>query len=472
MKIYIFLFLSLLAIFQPIAAQEHKTKAVLAENKTPFIHKDTTIRSLQDFWGKSRLQGHIRNYFMATVNEGDLKDYWTNALGEGIQLTTPEWYGLQVGMKSIFTYKTFSADLNEVDTIVGKSAKWEKELYDVNRPEVGKDIDRLEELFIRFNFSKSFVQYGKMDINTRPLFLRRDGRMMPFVYQGLWSEWGELKDQKVSLGWIDGVSPRGTTEWFSMDEVIGLNNNGTEPNGEKAHYHETAQTKGIAVIGYENDQIEGWKWQMWNYHFHHLTNIIWLQSDYKKGDWNLGLQYVHQNAAAFQEELDYADRYIQPDEKANVLNLLMGYKLGKWQLSAAYFHAFDSGRFLFPRELGREDFYVSQPRSWIDGFGDTDVWMLRFKTKELMNKHLNLDVRLSRTITAGLDTFEFNKYNVPSFYQLTANTTYQFTNELKGLELQFLYIYKITEKSVELKPATVFYGTNYHHFNLIANINF
>ncbi len=468
MKFHLFLFLFI--AFRFMAAQEHEVQ--IAEVNTPFIHKDTAIHSLQDFLRKSHLHGHIRNYFMATVNERGLKDYWTNATGGAIKLTTPELYGFQLGMKGIFTYKTFSADLNEVDEVLGKSAKWEKELYDSNRPEEDRDLDRLEELFVRFNFSKSFVQYGKMDLNTRPLFLRRDGRMKPFVYRGLWSEWGELKDQKITLGWIDGVSPRGMTEWFSIDEAIGLNNNGFEPDGEKAHYHETAKTKGIGVFGYENEQIEGWKWQLWNYHFHHLTNMIWLQSDYKKGDWHLGLQYVHQNAANFQEELSYVNRYMQPDEKANVLNLLMAYQLGRWQLSAAYLHAFDSGRFLFPRELGREDFYVSQPRSWIDGLGNADVWMLRFKTKEWMNKHLGLDIRLSRTITNGHSDLEFNKYNIPSFYQLTANTSYQFTERLKGLELQFLYIYKTTEKSVDLEPARVFYGTNYHHFNLIANINF
>lgn len=455
-----------------IKAQEHDGHEIEEAHTSSFIHKDTSIHSLQDFLQKSHLHGHIRNYWMATVNEGDLKGYWSNATGGAIELHTPELYGLELGMKGIFTYKTFSADLLEEDPIVGKSAKWEKELYDVSRPEEGKDLDRLEELFVRFNFSNSFVEYGKIDINTRPLFLRRDGRMKPFAYRGFWSEWEELKHQKITLGWIDGVSPRGMTEWFSIEEAIGLNNNGFEPNGDKAHYHESAEMKGIGVIGYENEVIEGWKWQLWNHYFHHLTNMLWLQSDYQKENWHLGLQYVHESAAEFQSELDYDHRYMQPDEKANVMSLLMARKLGKFRLSASYLHAFDTGRFLFPRELGREDFYVSQPRAWIDGFGDLDVWMFRLKSKDWLLKNLDLDVRLSKTMTSGMDDYQFNKYNVPSFYQLTTMADYKFHNHLEGLELVLLYIYRGSEKDLDLEPADVFYRTNFHHFNLIANINF
>ena len=43
--------------------------------------------------------------------------------------------GLRLVLRESSLIKTFSSDLNEIDTLVGKGAKWEKELYDITRPD-------------------------------------------------------------------------------------------------------------------------------------------------------------------------------------------------------------------------------------------------------------------------------------------------------------------------------------------------
>ena len=62
------------------------------------------VHSLFDYVSKGHTSGHIRNYFMATINEGDLKDYWTNATGRAVCNETAEWNGVALGVKGIFTY--------------------------------------------------------------------------------------------------------------------------------------------------------------------------------------------------------------------------------------------------------------------------------------------------------------------------------------------------------------------------------
>lgn len=246
--------------------------------------EDTThgVHSIKEFFAGGCVEGHMRNYFMATINQGDLKDYWANGTGGALAYHTDVWKGWQFGVKGIFTFNTASSDLNELDTLVNKSAKWEKELFDVNRPFVKHDLDRLEELYIKYHFNSSYATFGKIDINQGPLLLKRDGRMKPFVYKGFWSEINEIKKTKINLGWIYSVSARGMTEWHNLSEAIGLNNNGYQPDGSKADYHMHNHTNGLFVLGIEHELTPGVKIKAFDYYLHHLININWFQMDYEK----------------------------------------------------------------------------------------------------------------------------------------------------------------------------------------------
>lgn len=442
------------------------------------IHKDTTIKSLIDVLEHGHVGGHIRAFTMATINDGDLRDYWTQAIGGALHFETADWRGIQFGVKGIFSYNVLGNDLNKVDTLVGSSAKWEKELYDVMRPGEKHDLDRLEELYFKYSIGSSYFIYGKIDINEGPLFLRRDGRMKPFVYRGAWLDLNELSGHRFQLGYINGVSPRGFTEWLDLDEVIGIANNGCQPDGSDANYHNSQNIKAIYAFGYENGQLEDLNIQAWNYLFQRQSDITWLQLDYKKKNLVAGIQYAHQMSLPEQADLDYDERYMQPDEEANVLSMMLGFEKktpkGELQLRTAFLKAFDTGRFLFPRELGREDFYASQPRSWIDGWGDTEVYMVKMKyeTRVMKTGKFSLEADLSRTVAPDLERTEFNKYGLTSFYQTNIYPKFHFRGTLEGLDVGLLYIAKYTEDEIDLSPQQTFYRTNLHHFNLIANINF
>lgn len=98
------------------------------------VHTNDSVHSIKDFFTRGIAHGHIRNYTMGTIHEGSLKDYWTNAIGGALRYETAEWNGLSFTVKGIFTFEAFGMDLTEVDDKIGRSAKWEKELYDVRRP--------------------------------------------------------------------------------------------------------------------------------------------------------------------------------------------------------------------------------------------------------------------------------------------------------------------------------------------------
>ena len=420
----------------------------------------------------SQFKAQFRNSFMATINDGPLPDYWTNAVGGRVGFETAQFHGFSFGAGIAATLKTVESDLYEKDDLTGKSAKWEKELYNYLAPDGPSEFMRLEELFIAYKFRGLNLKFGKQDINQGPLLLKRDGRMMPFLYRGLWGDWKINKKHQIQFAWIDKVAPRGLTSWYSINEAIGLNGNGFEPDGSKAFYHKTAESKGIAVGGWKYQFNKNFKAQIWDYYFHNLNNTTWAQIDGKYKSIYGGMQYAMQAADSKQSNLAYQERFVQPNEKAQVVSLKMGFKKNSFDISAAYLHAFDTGRFLFPRELGREDFYVSQPRSWIDGFGDTDVYMLRLKYAFKKAEGLKLDLRLSRTDCPAIDETEFNKYALASFYQSTLSIDYSFQKDWKGLDLMLLYIYKVNDPSIEIPLENRAYLYNIHHINLILNYNF
>lgn len=432
------------------------------------------VKSLKDYFSQGQLSGHARNYFMATINEGNLSDYWSNAIGGSLKYETASWKGLQVGVKGIFTYQLFSSDLNKKDLLVNKGAKWEKELYDINRPHEGADLDRLEELFVKYSYDKSSISFGKLDLNKGPLFLRRDGRMKPFVYRGLWIEHRASDQHHFYGGYINGVSPRGMTEWYSINEAIGVLNNGFQYDGSKATYHEVAQSRGIGVFGYkfQSDDIG---FQAWDYYIDRLYNTLWIEGSFNRKHLYAGVQYVYQQACNHQSNIELNQRYFQPEDRANVIALKVGYKtIGEnIKLSTAYLHGYGTGRFLFPKELGRENFFVSQPRSWIDGFGLVNVYMIRGQLKfpESWSKGLHLDLRLSYTDAPSSDDYANNKYGKSDYAQVTMLNKYQFQKKLEGLEIIFLYIMKYSPDK-DLSADETFYKTNLHHFNLIMNIEF
>lgn len=440
------------------------------------LHTAADPKTIFQFVSQGQLNGHIRNYFMATVNEGPLRDYWTNASGGTLNYHTASWKGWRIGVQGIFTYNVFGSDLNDKDTLVDKGAKWEKELYDVTRPFEKHDLDRLEELYIEYRWNSSFCRIGKIDINRGPLLLRRDGRMKPFVFRGAWTEFDMGENQRWYIGLIEGVSPRGMTEWYTINEAIGISNNGFQYDGAVADYHEAARSLGFVVAGTKLQMMEGFKAELWNYYFHRLMNISWVQLDYQKNDWFIGAQYVHQFADPHQEQLEISERYYHPDEQANVISTRIGKALGHqgFRLSAAYLHAFDTGRFLFPKELGRENFYVSQPRSWIDGYGDVDVYEIRLalKPQQARRGRLTGDIRLSRVEAPSPDNFAMNKYAKNSYYQSTLMLDYKCGGVFEGLRLTFLYVGRLTEASANLTWEETFYNTNFHHINVIANIEF
>ena len=125
------------------------------------------------------------------------------------------------------------------------------------------DIDRLEELFIKYNFGNSFVTAGKQLINT-PFINLQDGRMRPTEVSGLWTEINKIRNLKIEGGFLNQISPRGTVKWYNVKESIGVYSSGLNKDGSKSNYAGNIYTKGFAMIGLKHKTSKNLSLKFWN----------------------------------------------------------------------------------------------------------------------------------------------------------------------------------------------------------------
>ncbi|WP_339647846.1 hypothetical protein [uncultured Salegentibacter sp.] len=423
---------------------------------------------LIDIFKNATFHGHIRNFYMNTINRGELKDYYTNASGGAIGFTTGNFKGFEIGVKGIFTYKTFGSDLGVEDAVTGKNAKWEYELYDVLNKGNFRDLDRLEELFIRYRFGNSYLSYGKFETEFTPLLNHSDGRMKPFAHRGGWAHLNFNSKHQVNLGWLDGVSPRSTTEWFSMDEALGLFYNGFQPNGEMADYHEFYPSSGIGILNY-NFRKDNFQLNFYDFYEDKIMNTIWAEIGYNLADFNFGVQYVYQNPFSFSEDLAYVNRYVQPGENGQVLSSQLSWEKSGFNLALGYTHAFDTGRFLFPKELGRDRFFTSISRSRLEGLGNADVFILK-AAYHVPKPDFHIGIEMQQLQGPETGKFEFNKYNVDETFQINSHLSYHAHGFLEGLNFDILWIYRRNQNHTDAQ--SIFNKSNFNQLNFVTNFNF
>lgn len=468
---YLFL-LVFLCLAGPFSAQsQHETlektttgSMLEAESDNP----ERSVNALKDVFGLGTITGHLRNFFMNTINQGSLTDYYANAIGGAMRFKSHRIYGFDFGATGIFTYNLFSNDLNKVDPVTGGVADFEHQLFDVLDKENFNDLDRLEELFVRYIFNHGYAMYGRMIIQDSPLMNRSDGRMKPFAFKGLWLHYNILEKHRFNLAWIDRISPRSTVEWFDFNEGIGLFDQGFQPNGAEAEYYEHQESEGIAMLEYQT-RISSFNLEVYQWYLHNISYTGWLGLEYQKNRWNLGMQYALQLPDGFQKTLDYEKRFVQPEERGQVLSGRVQYLGRNWNLRAAYSQAFESGRFLFPRELGRDHFYTSIARSRLDGFGNIGVLTLG-GDHSFGIERFSAGFDLSRTFGPEVDAFEFNKYNLDAYQQINLNVNYAFKGFFQGLHMVFLYVYRDNLNNNE--PEVIFNRGNLHQLNFITNFEF
>jgi hypothetical protein len=416
---------------------------------------------------------HLRSYYMHTENAPGLLDYSTWGTGAGLGYFSPRWKGLGVGFSGFFVFRHYENNLTIPDPVTGLSNRYELTLFDVHHPENHHDMDRLEEFYLSYEKERFSAWFGRHHFES-PLLNASDNRMRPNLFSGLSSSYrvGELK---LTGAWFTYVISRGSLEWLPVEESLGFYSTGRNPLGSAENYHHQIDSKGIGVLGVEFDR-KGMKAQSWTYLAEGIfaTSFAEVTGAFPAGKSSsllYGVQGFFQTAVGDGGNPDPSKAYTLPEEKTHGLGLKSGVHNGHDELTVNFLYISNEGRFLFPREWGREKFFVSMQRERFEGMGGVKAIGLNYD-KTFIHDKLKISLGASHVNTPDLNDLTLNKYGLPNYLHFVGLIDYRFDGFFKGLDLQLLVAHKREDQDSKVPPEFVINRVDMTNINLILDYRF
>lgn len=451
-------------------SQEHAQHNGVDNHHISLKPKDSLC--LKDCFLQAHWEAHTRTFAMGTINEGSLKDDYALASGAGIGVLTRPIYGFQVGVSGFFIYNLYSSKIELPDSLTLSPNRYEVGLFDVENPANKNDLDRLEELYLKYNLSKSAITVGKININT-PFINPQDGRMRPTISEGVWLNMNESKKFGINGGWIWKISPRSTVQWFSLANSMGINPSGVNIDGSKSNYHEHISSAGLAIANVYFKPNDKLKINLWNGLFDNVMNTAMIeinttQSLNDKTKLYQGVMYLHQDAINNGGNSDPKKTYVNKGFQSNVISAQIGIKNKKINTSLNYTHITGDGRYLMPREWGKEPFYTFLPRERNEGLGNVHAFLLKTSLNAFEGK-FKTGLGYGYYQLPDVKDYRLNKYGMPSYHQINYDASYSFRKFLKGLEMKVIVAYKIKEGETYNNLKYVYNKVNMINLNFILD---
>ncbi len=200
-----------------------------------------------------------------------------------------------------------------------------------------------------------------------------------------------------------------------------------------------------------------------------------LQAEYtyllpNKSKLFMGIQSIFQTAVKDGGNIEASKTYINKNARAFTYGAKIVYTNTKLEASFNYNRITSIGRYLMPREWGRDPFFTFMPRERNEGYGDVHAYVIR------MN-YLFPKVKLKTNLSVGyvdlpeIDNYRLNKYSMPSYGQVNLDIRYEFSSFLQGLDAQFLLAHKINATQEE-QPKSLFNKVDMTNYNFILNFHF
>ncbi len=452
--------------------------------------------SLSTAFSEGKASGQLRAYYMDEDNQAGLQDYYGLAVGGKLKYETAPLFGFKAGVAFYTTnFINDNVSSTNIEPTAGKGSRYVAGLVDAENQN-NNNITNIGELYLNYKKSKTEVTFGRMKLNT-PFINPEDGRMIPTLEQGVWFKSADIKDFVLQAGFINAFWNRSTSSWKGAADSLGygyLQGKASLPGSTNANYKGHTSTDGVYVASAEYSGLTNTKLAVWDYYVENIFNTIYLQGDYEKKvdkfKFIAAAQYVGQqevgdggngadniaNPTAAQK----AESYMLKGEKSNTYGAKVGAGYDSTLLTLAVSKTTDEGRFLFPREWGKEPLFTFQKRERSDGSGDTSAWLLTLDQdfKVIGLNGLSATLGYGRYYKPDAKNFVLNKYGVPSYAQTNLDIFYKFSGSLKGLSLEYLFARKYAlgntyqTSALNTGSAFVFTKNDMNIHNFIVNYDF
>ncbi|MFM2364116.1 MAG: hypothetical protein RLZZ316_3018 [Bacteroidota bacterium] len=438
-------------------------------------HTDTA--GLLYVFKKGQVHGHFRYFFMHTNNEAALTDYYAHAAGGGIKYETGLYKGWQAGISGFFIFNLASSDLAKPDAATQANNRYEIGLFDITNPHNKTDINRLEELYLKYQQKEFVITAGKQLINT-PFINLQDGRMRPTVVDGVWLHLQPAANTNIAAegGWIYGISPRSTVKWYGVGASIGVYPVGVNENGIKSGYAGNVNTNAVWLVGASYTLTKNTALKACNVFVPKVFNTTLSELSFNfptvsKSKWVFGLQSVYQTVVNNGGNTNPAKAYYKKGGHAITFGIKAGWQNTHWQTSLNYNRITAAGRYLMPREWGREPFFTFLPRERNEGLGDVHAYTTKINY-HFIKQRINSQLGLGYYNLPPVNNYALNKYGLPSYVQLNLDVRYEWAGFFKGVETQLLYVCKKQASPETLNKRAIINKVNMHQWNLIMNFHF
>ncbi len=453
------------------------TIKVSAENKKDEHPQESKSDSnkLSYFFKNGEFGGHARFASFYTNNSKNLSDSYAMGIGMGIDFESAKFYGFQMGISGFFIYNIFSSDLTSLDSLTNQPNRYEVGLFDIENPSNKNDLDRLEDLYLKYNFKKSYIKIGKQHLKT-PFINLQDGRMRPSLIEGITFNINEIENIEMEGGYLISVSPRSTVKWYDIEESMAVYGTGVNSIGTASDYKGNLESKFIAYAGLSYKPSKSLKI---NYHVQHVDNIMnsqYVEADYlidlnSSSQLNLSAMYVHQSIVNNGGNDSIYKRYFESQTQSNIFSTRIGYLTTKNIFYVNYTRITDDGKYLMPREWGRDPFYTFMSRERNEGLADVHAFTFNHKT-DIINNRLSSDWGIGYYDLPDVKEYAKNKYGLPSYVQLNLDLKYKFDKFLEGLTLDFIYVQKFKNANTYNNDKHIINKVDLTLFNIIANYRF
>lgn len=460
--------LAVLVLLGTMAQAQHE------EHDLP--HRDSLKQEsrLFEVMRQGRLTGRFRLFGMATVNDGAPQDFHAVAFGGMLGYASDRWHGVRFRMAGGFTFDLTSTTFQDPDPVTGLLSRYEVGLFDVTDPRRVEDLSYLHEFQLDYlsRNGKHRTVFGKQELNT-PFLNPQDGRMHPTLYEGLWQRSRIAEGTELQGGWLYRVAPRGTSRWYHVEESTHVYPAGRNILGQPSQHGEHQRSMGIFALSLKQRILGGMSLTAWDVLVENMFNTMMLQLETgdRESRWSLSAMAVQQNTVASGGLAGPELAYMPRGEGSRAFSVRLRHVPGRFRWQANYTRITADGRYLMPREWGRDPFYTFLPRERNEGLGDVHAATLNLILRD-SRPGLRIELDGGAYWLPAIDDARLNKYAFPSYAQYGLNTQYAFQGGWKGMAVQLLYLYKMPLFAQGLSERLAFNKVDMHHVNLIVNYAF
>ncbi|HAS58436.1 MAG TPA: hypothetical protein DEQ87_02180 [Algoriphagus sp.] len=412
---------------------------------------------------------HARSFWMSTSYQKDFKDdfAWGNSLSLGIKSNyLQKWY-FRASIRGFLN--TWSSDIYANDPLTNRDNRYETGLFDLlNRGD--KAFLSFENLSLAYKSTKWEIEIGRMGVNT-PWINPQDGRLAPTLIEGLRLGFNPSSDWKVSGWFIHRLRVRGTKDWLRPGETVGIFPVARDVNGLPSQYFNNTESRSILISEVEKES----EWGTFNFSntwAAHLFSTYWFQWE---RDWNreektsffftglqLGFQHGIRNGGNDNPLLAFKD----PSDQNWVVSTRVGWKNSKVEAHLNTSILRGKGRWLSPREWGKDAWYTFIPRERNEGYESLEALTAYFSFQ--YRRNIQLFGHMGFHWLPDIGDPLANKYAFPSYRQVNLGVKFHPKNYQK-LDFQVLVMNKEALGSQNLSPTQRYNKVEMIHLNIIAN---